>query len=211
MSFWEGEEVYLTSEEKVPLGLGEFLPRFAFGERLHPFGDETHPIAAGLEERIPLVSAETVQDFVEAYPDQAHLVQKGDTGVLVFTPSLFHVYSDSTLSTPIHRQIAENPLEEVSFDVQADLRERERATGDFQIPGIIVADAGLEEPILPGNVALRVVRLYRQEAEVIKPTAWIALAINQNLTVEQVLSMKLRLEFFPDKQGNIRAAVFMST
>ncbi len=167
----------------------------------------------GMEEGgwgVPLAYTATVQDFVEAYQDQAHLIREGDAGVVVFAPSLFHVYSDSTLLTPIQRQIAGSPLEKVSFDVQADLREQERAASDFQIPGIILADAGLEEPTLPDNVALRVVLLYRQEAEALKPTAWIVLAINRNLTVQQVLSMKLRLEFFTDQQGNVRAAIFMS-
>jgi len=152
----------------------------------------------------------TVEEFATAYSDQSHLVLDGDTGVAVFAPSIFHIYSDSTLSTPVHQQIAANPVEGVSFEVQADLRERERAAPDFHGPGIILADTGLGKPTLPDAVALRMVTLYRQEAAALKPTAWIVLAINRNLTVEQILSMNLRLEFFPDKQGNIRAAIFMS-
>jgi predicted NBD/HSP70 family sugar kinase len=170
-------------------------------------GQEKQP--AGMEEVDAHLASVvlSIEEFKKAYPDRLYLVGQNDTEVVVFTvPSIFHIYSDATLSLPLYRQLAQNPVSGISFDIQTDLRERKR----FEAPGIILADTEFGEPALPEALPLRVVALSKEEAERLTPAAWIFLAIHRHLAVQDVLSMNLRFEVFWDRQGNVRAAIFTS-
>ena len=172
---------------------------------------ENNTPSAGAEEVAVIPAA----DFLERYGArltgeqtgqvQSFLKQGNHEVTLVTAPETFHLYTDAGLAAIANRMQLQQPVEAVNFDIVDNLRTRPRTVEKFKAPGLIVSDPVVGEFDWQGS-PLRTLSMSVQQMQLLKPVAWIALSINRNLTVEQVLN--LRSITFTDEQGRTVHAIF---
>jgi hypothetical protein len=134
---------------------------------------------------------------------QEYIDQGGLQVTIVRVPETFHLYADSTLATIAGRRLAEEPVE--GFRIAADLRVRPRDDGSFRAPGLITADPLLGDFEWAGS-PVRILPVTTPQMQGLSPLALLALAVNQNLSVEQVLN--LRSITFTDERNRTIHAIF---
>lgn len=122
---------------------------------------------------------------------------------------LFHLYADSALAVVADQKVIEDPVEGIRFDISS-LREKPNTDEAFAAPGLIAADAMLP-PLdwAPGSKSsVREVTISNTDFAKVNSVAWVALAYNPNLSLEQIVGQGVLTMTTTDAQGNTVHLVF---
>lgn len=118
---------------------------------------------------------------------------------------LFHLYADPALAAIADRKVKEQPVEGIHFDVSILQRDKPLTFEAFTVSGLIAADSMLSPPhwVLGSKSPVREVTVSNTDFSEISPVAWVALAYNRKLSLEQLVSHQGILTMTArDAQGN---------
>jgi len=180
-------------------------------------------LLSGLEEkstpeagREALVEEVSIVDFVGSgkyaagVPEGQRVLAKTllDNGAVTIAAGVvgdvFQLVTDSDLTAAANMNLNRSPIEGVHFMVSGELRTEQ----NFQGQGLIVPSSAQGSFNRPG-ISLRILDpVSEQQMRALTPLAWIALNLDRNLTVNQVLSLRLSFLTSRDEQGRTIYAVF---
>jgi len=116
----------------------------------------------------------------------------------------FQLVTDSDLVVAANRSLEESPIEGVGVIISGDLR----TARSFQGEGLIIP-SNAQGPFGRSGVSLRILDpISEQQMNALTPLAWIALSLNRNLTVDDLLNLQLHLLTSRDVEGRTIYAVF---
>ena len=185
--------------------------------------EQSEGSAAGLEEkgaleagRAALVEEVSIVDFVGSgkyaagVPEGQRVLAKTllDNGAVTIAAGVvgdvFQLITDSDLTAAANMNLNRSPIEGVRFIVSGELRTEQ----NFQGQGLIVPSNTQGSFNRPG-ISLRILDpVSEQQMLALTPLAWIALNLDRNLTVNQVLSLRLSFLTSRDERGRTIYAVF---
>ncbi len=147
----------------------------------------------------------TADEFKELYLDEADRVQPMDEKVLVVDPHLFHVYANPSLRGVLEQKIRQSRLTQVVLNLRADLDADQIRVSQLELPGIAFVDHGVVLSSEYKNAPLRTVHVSTADLEALDPLAWLFLAADPNLELEELKGRQWRIELFEDG----RTAIFL--
>ncbi|GEM_PF-6307545 len=116
----------------------------------------------------------------------------------------FQLVTDSDLVAAADGSLKKSPIEGVQFTISGKLRTEQ----NFQGQGLIIPSRD-QGPFKRPGISLRILDpISEQQMHALTPLAWIALNLDRNLTVDQVLNLHLFFLTSRDEQGRTIHAVF---